>query len=445
MRITYITAGAAGMYCGSCMHDNTLAAALIAQGHDALLVPTYTPIRTDEQDVSLHRVFFSGINVYLQQRFSFFRHTPWLFDRLFAFPGLLRWVVARFAGAIEAQKLGALTVSMLKGEHGFQRKEVEKLVAWLASEVRPEVVNLTNVLLSGMVHEIKATLGVPVLGTLQGDDIYLESLPEPYRTQCLELIRGHCQEIDGFIATSVYYADFMAEYLGIPRERIRVVHPGLNLAGHGGPRPARAVLPYQVGYFARICPEKGLHVLAEAFHILRKTPGAPPCRLLVSGWLGDSNKAYFEDIRQRIGAWGLVDDFVYTECPDHASKVRFLQGLDVLSVPTTYREPKGLYVLEALANGVPVVQPRHGSFPELVGATGGGLLVNPEDPQDLARGLQRLLEDAAHREELGQKGKEAVHRHFHAARMAFETVQVYGQYRAARSASLLSGEGRGGG
>ena len=433
MRITYITAGAGGMFCGSCLHDNTLAAALLTQGHDALLVPTYTPIRTDEDDVSLGRVFFSGINVYLQQRFSLFRHTPWLLDRLFAFPALLRWV-SRFAMNMEAQKLGAMTVSMLKGEHGFQRKEVEKLVAWLAAEVRPEVINLTNVLISGMVHEIKATLGVPVLGTLQGDDIFLEGLPEPYRGQCLDLIRAHCAEMDGFIATSVFYADFMAEYLGIPRERIHVVHPGLNLAGHGGPAPPRDVPPYNIGYFARICPEKGLHLLADAFRILRQTPGAPPCRLLVSGWLGESNRAYFRQIAEKVREWGLADDFEHVESPDHASKVRFLQRLDVLSVPTTYREPKGLYVLEALANGVPVVQPRHGSFPELIGATGGGLLVNPEDPEDLARGLRQVLEDPARREGLGRAGKEAVHRHFQAARMAYETVQVYGQYQAVKAA-----------
>jgi glycosyltransferase involved in cell wall biosynthesis len=443
MRITYITAGAAGMFCGSCMHDNTLAAALVAQGHESLLVPTYTPIRTDEDDVSLHRVFFSGINVYLQQQFRLFRHTPWIFDRLFAFPALLRWV-SRFAVGIEAQKLGALTVSMLKGEHGFQRKEVEKLVAWLAADVRPEVINLTNVLLSGMVHEIKATLGVPVLGTLQGDDIYLESLPEPYRQQCLELIRAHCAEMDGFISTSVYYADFMADYLAIPRERIHVVHPGLNLTGHGGPRPARTVPPYHIGYFARICPEKGLHQLVEAFRILRQTPGTPPCRLLVSGWLGDSNKSYFEEIQKSLQQWGLADDFEHVESPDHASKVRFLQDLDVLSVPTTYREPKGLYVLEALANGVPVVQPRHGSFPELVANTGGGLLVNPDDPADLAQGLRRVLDDTALREEMGRKGKEAVHQHFHAARMAWETVQVYGQYQASRSPSRVGQGDRGG-
>jgi glycosyltransferase involved in cell wall biosynthesis len=427
MKIAYITAGAAGMYCGSCMHDNTLVSALIAQGHDALLIPTYTPIRTDEKDVSQKRVFFGGINVYLQQKLSLFRHTPWTLDRFLDFPRLLRWV-SRFAVKTQAEDLGDLTISVLQGEHGFQRKEVHKLVTWLATEIRPEIVNLTNVLLSGMVHEIKQRLKVPILGTLQGDDIYLESLPEKHRTEALKLIRDHCQEIEGFIATSGYYADFMAEYLQVPRRKIDVVYPGLKMVGHGGSRGVANGPPHTIGYFARICPEKGLHILADAFRILNQMPGVPRCQLRVSGWLGENNRAYFEEIKQRIKAWGLADFFAHTEAPDHASKVRFLQGIDVLSVPTTYREPKGLYVLEALANGVPVVQPRHGSFPELIEATGGGLLANPNDPEDLAQNLRHLLENATQREQMGRTGKEVVHRRFNADTMAQETIAVYRKY-----------------
>jgi glycosyltransferase involved in cell wall biosynthesis len=427
VRIAYITAGAAGMYCGSCMHDNTLVAALTRQGHDALLVPTYTPIRTDEDDVSHKRIFFGGINLYLQQKFWLFRHTPWLLDRLLDFPGLLRWV-SRFAMKTQAQELAELTLSMLRGEHGKQSKEVDKIVRWLADEVRPEVVNLTNALLSGMVHELKRHTRAPVLCSLQGDDIYLESLPEPARGKALGLIRDHCREIDGFIATSAYYADFMAGYFAIPRQRIHVVHPGLNLRGHGGPRPPRGDGLPAIGYFARICPEKGLHNLTEAFRLLRLQPGAPRCRLRVSGWLGDHNKPYLDGLKKRLNVAGLADDFEHVDSPDHASKVRFLQSLDVLSVPTTYREPKGLYVLEALANGVPVVQPRHGSFPELLEATGGGLLVEPDDPADLARGLRQLLDDRARADELGRRGQEAVHGRFHAERMAQETAVVYAQY-----------------
>src|SRR6266576_6343164 len=114
MRIAYITAGGAGMFCGSCMHDNTLVAELIHQGHDALLIPTYTPIRTDETDVSQKRVFFGGINVYLQQKLSLFRHTPWFLDRLLDQGWLLR-LASRFAVKTEARELGALQVSMLQG------------------------------------------------------------------------------------------------------------------------------------------------------------------------------------------------------------------------------------------------------------------------------------------------------------------------------------------
>jgi glycosyltransferase involved in cell wall biosynthesis len=322
---------------------------------------------------------------------------------------------------------------MLQGEHGRQRKEVAKLLRWLERDVRPDLVHLTSALLSGMVEELKRRLKVPVLCSLQGDDIYLEALPEPYRQRCLDMVRRHCRSIDGFISTSHYYADFMAGYFDIPRERIHVVWPGINLAGHGGPRPAADGRAFTVGYFARICPEKGLHVLAEAFRLLRQTPGAPPCRLRVSGWLGENNRPFFEEVRDMLAGAGLAGDFEHVESPGHGDKVRFLQSVDVLSVPTTYREPKGLYVLEALANGVPVAQPRHGSFPELVQATGGGVLVEPDDPADLARALGRLADDPGECEKLGSAGKEAVHRHFHAERMARETAEVYARYLPATS------------
>jgi glycosyltransferase involved in cell wall biosynthesis len=431
MRITYVTAGAAGMYCGSCMHDNTLVAALTRAGHDALLVPTYTPIRTDEEDVSERRVFFGGINVFLQQKLGLFRHTPWFLDRLWDAPPLLRWV-SRFAVRTRAEDLGDLTVSMLQGEHGRQRKEVAKLVRWLGTEIKPQIVHLTNALLSGMVHEIKAQLRVPVLCSLQGDDIFLEALPDAFRENCLDLIGQHCGEIDGFLATSSYYADFMAEYFAIPRQRIHVVWPGLNLRGHGGPATRVPGEPFIVGYFARICPEKGFHVLVEAFRLLKRKPGTDNCRLHASGWLGENQRSYFEGAIAILRDAGLGDSFAYFASSDHASKVQFLNNIDVLSVPTVYREPKGLYVLEALANGVPVVQPRHGSFPELIEATGGGLLVNPEDPVDLAEALDQLRRNPAHRSELGGKGKKAVHSHFHADRMAQETAAVYQQYLEAR-------------
>jgi len=415
------------MFCGSCMRDNTLVSALRKLGHDALLIPTYTPIRTDEPDASERRVFFGGINVYLQQKSWFFRHTPRLLDRLLNFNRLLRWV-SRFAVRTKYSDLGEMTVSMLRGSHGKQRKEVAKLTDWLANDLKPDVVILSNALLSGALPEVKRTLGVPILVTLQGDDIFLDALPERYRNPAIELIRQNDSAVDGYICTSCYYADYMSGYLGIDRAKMHVVHPGLNLAGHNGARTVRRE-PLTVGYFARISPEKGFHNLVDAF-ILMKKAGAGGVKLRASGWLGENHRAYFEEQRQKLAAAGLAADFEYVDSPTHDDKVRFLQSVDVLSVPTTYHEPKGLYVLEAWANGIPVVQPRHGSFPELIEASGGGLLVEPEAPPALAAGLQQLLADHDLRDRIGRAGAAAVRDRFTAAHMAKNTATLLERFVA---------------
>ncbi|MBP3960568.1 glycosyltransferase family 4 protein [Gemmata sp. G18] len=426
MRIAFITAGAAGMYCGSCMRDNTLVTALRRLGHDALLIPAYMPIKVDEPDASQQKVFFGGVNIYLEQKFWLFRHTPRFLDRLFNFRWLLKWV-SRFAVRAKYSEQGELTISMLQGTHGKQSKEVEKLVEYLRDE-KPDVVLFTNALLSGVIPAVKKALGVPVFVTLQGDDIFLDELSERERQRCFALIRENGRSVDGYISTSAYYADHMAEYIGIPRESIRVVRPGINLAGHGGAADARGTRPLTVGYFARICPEKGFHRAVEAFITLRQTPGAPAAKLKASGWMGENNRAYFDAQVKRLTSAGLIDDFEHVESPTHEDKVRFMRAIDVLCVPTVYREPKGLYVLEAWANGVPVVLPAHGTFPELIDSSGGGLLVAPDSIDALADGLRQILTDDELRTRAGRAGEAAVRERFTADVMARETVALLDQF-----------------
>jgi glycosyltransferase involved in cell wall biosynthesis len=422
MRIAFITAGAAGMYCGSCMRDNTLVTALRRQGHDALLIPAYMPIKVDEPDASQKRVFFGGINIYLEQKFWLFRHTPRFLDKLFNFRWLLKWV-SRFAVRAKYSDQGALTISMLQGTHGKQAKEVAELVQYLKDE-KPDVVLFTNALLSGVIPAVKQALGVPIFVTLQGDDIFLDELSAAERARCAELIRDNGRSADAYISTSAYYADYMAGYLGVPRESIHVVQPGINLAGHGGPSEPRGDRPLTVGYFARICPEKGFHRVVEAFITMRRQSGAPAAKLKASGWLGENNRPYYDEQVKRLEAAGLLADFEHVECPTHDDKVRFMRSIDVLCVPTVYREPKGLYVLEAWANGVPVVLPAHGAFPELVESTGGGLLVPPDSIDALADGLARALKDHAFRARAGLTGEAAVRDRFTADVMARETVAL---------------------
>jgi glycosyltransferase involved in cell wall biosynthesis len=280
MKIVYLAAGAAGMYCGSCLHDNTLAAALLALGEDVLLVPTYTPLRTDEDNVSDSHLFFGGINVYLQQHSAIFRHTPWFIDSLLDNQDLIRWVT-KGGPSLDAARLGDLTVSMLAGEHGRQRKEIRKLVRWLAREARPDIVHLSNAMLIGMAHEIH-NLGIPVVCSLSGEDIFLEKLPAPFYEQARAELRKRANHVDAFVALNNYYADFMADYLAVSRARIDVIPHGLNLAGHGTRLDVPGAAP-TIGYLARICSDKGLHNLIAAAEQLLGDPAVPPFRLRAAG------------------------------------------------------------------------------------------------------------------------------------------------------------------
>jgi glycosyltransferase involved in cell wall biosynthesis len=416
MRIAYVAAGAADMICGTCLHDNTLAGALLRAGHDVSLIPTYTPLKTDGADVSIDRVFFGALNVYLQQKVGAFRHTPAAFDRWLDSPGLIRRV-AKLGASTDPTELGDLTWSVLKGEEGYQAKELARLVGWLRDDLRPDVVHLTNSMFVGFARSLKRELGVPVVCSLQGEDLFLGQLREPWKTRSFEVLRERAQDVDGFLSNSEWYADTMAELMQVDRSRLHVVPLGINVDSSEEKEARPADAPITLGYLARICPEKGFHLLVEAFRILSADPKFKGrIRLRVAGWLGERDRAYFEK---------LSGGFEYVGEVDREGKNRFLRSLDILSVPTTYREPKGLFVLEALAHGVPVVQPRHGAFPEMLEATGGGLLVEPNSAEDLARGLAHLIADRELRAELGQRGREAVQQRFTDAIEAENALAVY--------------------
>src|SRR5262249_45648936 len=258
----------AGMYCGSCLRDNALAAELIRQGHDVQLVPIYTPTLTDEPNVSTHRIFFGGISVFLEQHVPLFRHTPKFFDRLWDSEAALR-MVAKRSIAVDPRSLAEMTISMLKGENGNQRKELNSFIEWMKSEPPPDVVNLPNALLIALAGPIKRELNLPMLCTLQGEDLFVDGLGEPSRSEALRLIREHVEFVDGFIAVSDFYAAAMCKQLNIPESSMHVVPLGISLEGYE--RRARVDSDeFVIGYLARIAPEKGLHVLCEAYRVLRE-------------------------------------------------------------------------------------------------------------------------------------------------------------------------------
>lgn len=421
MHVAIVTAGGAGMFCGSCMHDNTWARALRDAGIEVTLIPTYTPIRVDEEDLSSRRVFFGGINVYLEHRSRVWRRLPRWMTRWVDRPSLIR-LATGFAVSNDAARLGELTLDMLDGEHGSQRRDVEELVAFIAGDLKPDVVCFSNALLAGAVRSLRQKFSGKIFCTLQGDDIFLDSLPDRHRQGAIDRISSRAGDFDGFLVHSDYYRDHMADLLNLPREKFSRIPLGIDFAGFSPRSASRGDDEFRIGYFARICPEKGLHLLVEAVRKVRQQ--FPQVRLFAGGYLGPRDQAYFEQIQRESRS--RKDQFTYVGSPaDRAEKVAFLQSLDVLSVPAPYREPKGIYVLEALACGLPVVQPAHGAFPEMLAATEGGLLFEPGNSDDLASKLSALVADPVERERLTARGGLLVRERYSLEAMTNATVTAF--------------------
>jgi glycosyltransferase involved in cell wall biosynthesis len=302
-------------------------------------------------------------------------------------------------------------VSMLRGTKGFQAKEIHKLTNWLVTEPRPDVIDLPYTLLIALAKPLKEALGRPVVCTLQGEDLFLEGLKEPWRSECLRLIRENLQHVDRFISVSAYYAGFMSDYLGIPRDRIEVSPLGISLDGHS-PMERSYQGQLRIGYFARVAPEKGLHILCEAFSLMKER-----AELRAAGYLPPEHAGYLKSLQQH----GLQ----YEGSPDRAGKIAFLQSIDVFSMPSPYADPKGLSLLEAMANGCPVVQPSCGAFPEIVGKTGGGVLYDPNEPKILAAALDELARHHDRLRQLSVKAAAGVRERYSLGSMAKRTAEIY--------------------
>lgn len=412
------------MYCGSCLRDNALAARLIKLGHDVTLLPFYTPTLTDEENVSRpQQVFFGGISVFLEQHSRLFRKAPRFVGRLLDAPGVIK---AFTSGSIsvDPKELGALTVSTLRGLDGHQKQEIDKLLEFLCDEPGFEIANIPYTLLISLAAPLKRALGCPIVMTLQGEDLFLDALPEPDRAEALALVRAQVANVDLFIAVSEYYARYMQDYLAIPAHKMAVAPLGVNPDDLTVTTRTRTD-PFTIGFFARIAPEKGLHNLADAYRILRTEKGMPPSRLVAAGYLPPEHRSYLEGIGARLAAAGLGDEFVYRGTVDRAHKVAFFHDIDVLSVPSGYHEPKGLYLLEAMACGVPVAQPNHGAFPEMINRTGGGVLAASESGADVAEALYDLWRDPARAAELGKRGAAGVRAHYTTDHMARAVLSAY--------------------
>ena len=421
MHVAIVTAGGAGMFCGSCMQDNTLARGLIATGTRVTLIPTYTPIRVDEPNQSQSRIFFGGINVYLNAKSKLWAGLPVWSKSWLDSPWLIQQLT-RFGVSNDAAELGDLTLKMLAGGDGPLREAGEELARFIGRELKPDIVVFSNALLSGCLPQIRHEFGGPIVCVLQGDDVFLDGLTDSHRATAIAAVSDRANGFDGYLTHSKFYRDRMAAMLSLPVERFQTIPLSIDLTPHIGTPGEREGQPFTIGYFARLAPEKGLHLLVDAFELMREK--RPEAQLRIGGYEPAQHRSYIRTQKNRLAKFG--SDVQFVGSPDSIDeKIAFYRSIDVLSVPTDFEEPKGLSVLEAWANGVPVVQPAAGAFPELIGDRGeGGLLVPHRDAQALADVWSRIYRDPKERLSLAKSGHQRVReRHSHEA-AARETLRV---------------------
>ena len=435
MNIVQLTPGTGSFHCGTCLRDHAVVKAMRVMGHSTLMVPLYLPFVTDGEGAGADsEIFYGGVNVYLEQKFSLFRYTPRWLDKIFN----SKWVLgfaAKMAGSTDSKMLGPLTISMLKGEEGKQAKELEKLIDWLKTQPRPDVLCLSNGLLVGLARRLKEVFHVPVVCLLQGEDAFLNAMGK-WTDEAWETAAQRSQDVDAFIAVSKYYGDLMGRRLRIPPQRMHIVHNGISLDGFH-PHEAPLANP-TIGFFARMIPGKGLHLVVDAFLALKKKGHIPNLKLKVGGAKTEADEKYVQEQQAKITAAGFAADVSWAYNVTFEKKVEFLRGITLLSVPTIYGESFGLYILESLASGAPVVQPRSGAFPELIEATGGGVLCEPNSAAALAAAMEPLLLNANEARALGERGRQSVLREFSIERMARRVLDVYESARAGSRVAVSS-------
>ena len=414
------------MYCGACAHDAALARALIAQGHDMQVVPLYTPLRLDQNlAAATAPVFLGAINAYLQQLSPVFARFPAFLTHALDHPSLLNWV-SKFAVRTKPAQLGPMTVSVLAGTEGRQRGELRKLMDFLRAQPPPDLISITNSLLSALAPEVKRDFGAPVVCGLQGEEGFVAGLPELFRAQAHELMRDHARHVDLFVAPGEAYAAEMADFLQVPASKVRVLRPCLEVADFARPG-ARPRDPFVLGYLSVITPRKGLHVLVDAFRKL----AVEQKRNLVLRVAGRIlNRGYWKQISRTIASAGLSDRFEYLGEVDRRGKIALLHGCSAFSQPALEPEARGMAAMEAMAAGVPVVVPDSGVFPEMLSLAPGGLLFPPRDADGLAAAVAHLMDDPAGADRLGRAGAEGIAEHFSAVRMGQEAAALFEQLAA---------------
>jgi glycosyltransferase involved in cell wall biosynthesis len=391
-------------------------------GHEVIKVPMYLPLFAHEHERNDIPVFYGAISIYLKQLYPVFGNAPAWFDKLLNSKPMLK-MAAGMAGSTRAKGLSEMTISMLKGEHGNQHEELDRMIDWIKNHCPADIVHLSNALLSGLAPRIKEKLGVPVYCSLQDEDVWIDVMKPEFRQEAWNLMHSNARSIDRFISVSHYFSTFMKERIGLPDYKIKTIYLGIDPADYEYIPVSEK--PRNIGFISRMCEENGLDILVEAYISLRNRQGFQDVKLILTGGSTGDDKHYISKLRKRIDQSGLHDQVEFQESFEEEGRKEFFRKVSVVSVPVRIGEAFGLYLLESMASGVPVVQPALGAFPEIIQKSGGGITYAPNLPEILAESLANLLSDPQQLAMLSESGYQGVHRYFDIFAHSRELIAAY--------------------
>lgn len=423
MNIIQIIPGSGGsFYCGNCLRDSKYVIALREQGHQVIKIPMYLPIFSDEHDIGEIPVFYGAVSIYLKQLYPIFRKAPQWVDGLLNSKPLLK-MAASMAGSTNAKGLEEMTVSMLLGEDGKQQEELERLVEWMAEHCQPDIVHISNALLLGLAHRIKEKLNVPIVCSLQDEDVWVDAMKPEFQNRIWNLMSDKAKDVDQFIGVSHYFSKVMKDRMNLSSEKIQSLYLGVDPDDY-------EVIPIRskgrnIGYISRMCHENGLDILVDAFILLKKNEEFNDVKLILTGGYTGSDSGYLKEIRKKLASELLEDQVHFMEDFEDGSRNEFFNEVSVISVPVRNGEAFGMYLLEAMASGVPVVQPALGAFPEIIHLSGGGIIYQPNTPEMLCEALTGLLSDPEKLNQLSINARKGVEINFNIHDHAKKMIDVY--------------------
>lgn len=406
------------------MRDSKYFEALRKLGVDVVKIPMYLPLFADEHDIEDIPVFYGAISIYLKQRFPIFKKAPAWFDKLLNSKPMLK-LAASLAGSTRAKGLEEMTISMLQGEQGKQHEELEFMTDWIRDHFKPDVIHISNALLLGLAKRLKEKLNVSIICTLQDEDTWVDVMTEQSREKVWKLMFENARYVDRFISVSKYFTQVIHNKMQLPENKISSIHIGVDLADY---KPVNSEdKPRNIGFISRMCYENGLDILVDAFIKIKKQPEYEDVKLILTGGQTGDDKPFLKRIKKRFKENGLLASVDYHKSFEDEGRQHFFAKTSIISVPVRNGEAFGIYIAEAMASGIPVVQPALGAFPEIIGQTGGGIIYEKNTPENLASSLKALLDDPSGLRQLSTDAVQGANKHLDIHQLAKELIEVYRQ------------------